>query len=62
MLSNLNDLYFAQRAGFRKLACYKSLVNTLESLKAPKGAHGNQRQVFNFCWNNYEYEEIGFHP
>lgn len=31
----------------RKIACYKSVVNILESLKAIF-AHGNQRQAFNF--------------
>ena len=41
------DLYIAQRAGHCKIACFKSLVNTLESLKAPEGAHGNQRQRIN---------------
>ena len=41
------DLCIAQRAGNCKIACYKSLVNTLESLKADESANGNQRQGFN---------------
>jgi hypothetical protein len=45
IVQDLKDVYNPERAGKSEVACFKPLVNTLESLM--EKSYGNQRQVFN---------------